>query len=397
MSSKLHGGNCASPRLVHFGLALITWLWIVGSLVAEVQFEYIGTHPDAVLQETEQGQTLHTLHEVSGRLFVGYGDYSADTGPIAFRSFDTQNLTFSSPLGTVDTEAIFRIQDSNGRVFALTTDPLLRDPGGYLGGPAGSTEGWAPENSLPFLHVLDFASTESMLFLSGSGGPDDIFHSVVYASSNGGSTWDLSLHANLPEGIEGGNGNFSRFYGAAEISGEVYVQQIFFRAGVAEPSTMFRFDGTGWNEHPPLLTSAGEWTYFIDPDEFKGEIVVRDAHPGEPSATYRFDGSELVKLEPNGLPDLMAWDQYVTDDTVYLLTNDRRVIASKDLVDWETIADNVPLTFRSLAVSDNSVFFGTTDSSLYRLTLVPEPSSTSLLVLLTFAVVTTNRRSGRPR
>ena len=239
------------------------------------------------------------------------------------------------------------------------------------------------------MHVFDFAVSGEedapTFFLSGSGGPGDIFHSVVYASTDGGSSWELSLHADLPDGIVGGNGNFSRFYGAAEMNGDIYVQQIFFRSGVAEPASLFRFDGTDWNASPALTTVDGDWTYFIDPDEFHGSIIARDAHPGMLSPTYQFDGTALVKLSPNGLQDLQFWDQYVDGDSLYLLTSDRRVIMTEDMVDWQTIVEDVPATYRSLAVLGNEIYFGSTESQLHKFTIVPE--STGPISILCLAIL----------
>ena len=63
-------------------------IWLLPSAVALAQFELLATHPDAAMQTTDEGRTLHTLHAVDGKLFVGYGDYSFDTGPISLRSFD---------------------------------------------------------------------------------------------------------------------------------------------------------------------------------------------------------------------------------------------------------------------------------------------------------------------
>ncbi len=360
-------------------------VWLITGSVYSSDFEFLSTHPDAALQTTDEGKTLHTLHAVDGHLFVGYGDYSFDTGPISLRSFDPATSSFSDSLGQVSTEAIYRIQNAGSQVFALTTDPFVRDPGGYAAGMTGQSSSWSMNESLPFLHVFDFAASDpSTLFLSGSGGPDDIFHSVVYASQDGGSTWDLSLHANVPDGIEPGNGNFSRFYGVAELNGEMYVQQIFFRSGVAEPSSMFRFDGTNWNESPALTTADGDWTYFIDPDEFHGGIIARDAHPGMLSPIYQFDGSDLVKLAPEDSTDVQYWDQYVDGDSIYLLTSDQRVIRSDDMIEWDTVADDVPESFRSLAVVGNDLYFGATDSALHRFAMVPEATGpVSLLCLLT--------------
>ena len=118
-------------------------VWLISGSVYSSDFEFLSTHPDAALQTTDEGKTLHTLHAVDGHLFVGYGDYSFDTGPISLRSFDPATSSFSDSLGQVSTEAIYRIQNAGSQVFALTTDPFVRDPGGYAAGLTGQSSSWA--------------------------------------------------------------------------------------------------------------------------------------------------------------------------------------------------------------------------------------------------------------
>ena len=353
--------------------------------VCDAEFEFLATHPEAVLQETSRGQGLHTLHAVEGKLFVGYGDYAFDTGPIALRYYDPAQEAFSASLGISNTEAVHRIQNVGSQVFALTSDPLDLDPGGYLGGQVDNPSSWMAVESLPFAHVYDLASLEGdqpKLFLSGSGGPTSLFQSVVYASSDGGDSWQLSLDVGLPEGVTGGNGNFSRFYGAAELNGQVYVQQVLFQQGIAEPLALFQHDGESWTELAPPTTPEGDWTRFIDPEPFGDLIIARDNHPGESSEIFQFDGTDLVELHPAGLAsDVEFLDQYVAGGSFYLLTDDQQVIVSTDLVEWQTMVEDVPSSYLSLAVIGNDIYFGTTDSMLYRYAIaVPEPAGAGGIV-----------------
>lgn len=356
------------------------------SSVCNAQFDFLATHPEAALQASIRGQGLHTLHAVEGKLFVGYGDYSQDTGPMMQRYYDPVLDAFSASLGTSNTEAVHRIQNVGSRVFALTTDPLIQDPGGYLGGLVQDPSSWMATESLPFIHVFDLASMEGdqpRLFLSGSGGPTSNFQSVVYESSDGGDSWQLSLDAALPGGVTGDPMNFSRFYGAAELNGQVYVQQVLFRPGMAEPLALFQHDGQGWTESEPPRTPSGDWTRFIDPEAFLDLIVTRDHHPGRASEIFQFDGTDLLELNPAGFaPGVEFLDQYVAGDWFYLLTDDQKVIASTDLVEWQTIVEDVPSSFLSLALLGNHIYFGSADSSLYRYAIpVPEPAGIGAIVV----------------
>ena len=354
-------------------------LLLVGGTECRGQYEFLGIHPEAALQATTLGQSLHTLHAVAERVFVGYGDLAINTGPISVRFYDPTVEAFSASLGISNTEAIHRFRNVGSQVFALTSDPLNMDPGGYYAGPVDDPDSWSAMESLPFLHVYDLASVagdQPKLYLSGSGGPTSNYHSVVYESDDGGTTWQLSLDAGLPDGVTGGNSNFSRFYGAAELNGQVYVQQVLFRPGMVEPLAMYRNEGQGWTELPPPRTATGVWTRFLDPEAFLDSVIVRDQHPGQASQIFQFDGTELREIQPAGASSQLEFlDQFVANDTLYLLTDDQRVIATSDLLEWRTIVEQVPSTFLSLAVIDNDIYFGTSESSLYRYAMsVPEPA-----------------------
>src|SRR5262245_42593225 len=48
----------------------------------------LGTPPHAARQPTPRGRTLHATKGWMGRLYFGYGDIEANTGPIEISSYD---------------------------------------------------------------------------------------------------------------------------------------------------------------------------------------------------------------------------------------------------------------------------------------------------------------------
>lgn len=65
----------------------------------------LGLHPQAAAQPTATGRALRTLCPWRGRLYIGYGDYQANTGPIAVTAWDPARNAFVT-VHTSDTEAI---------------------------------------------------------------------------------------------------------------------------------------------------------------------------------------------------------------------------------------------------------------------------------------------------
>ena len=337
----------------------------VGDLRAD-EFQFVVTHPDAQLQETPRGRNLQTLHVHDDKVFIGYGDYGADTGPIHVRYFDPQVQSLSPSLITSKTESIARFATVGDNLFALTTDPLLREPGGYVSLPGGSNE-WVEENGLSGLHFFDMTSfndDSQRLLLAGSGGPSDFSESFVYESLDGGATWQESLVLNSPE--PKGENDFTRFYGIGSLNGKAYVQQVSF-APFWEALPVSIYDGETWTEGPLLRTERNAMTRFIDPVTFSDEIVVRDEHSGAAlSPLFRFDGESLRKVR-NGIVNFKAWDQLVQDDWLYVLSETSEIWATQDFETWRTVVDNVPSNAQSFVISDDGIYVGTDDSSLYRL------------------------------
>src|SRR5947209_35044 len=88
-------------------------------------FVLLGTHPQAAQQATAMGRTIQTLVGWNGQIYSGYGDYGANTGPIAITPFDPAAGTFAStPDLTHDlTEQIDISRNICGRLYAPSIDP----------------------------------------------------------------------------------------------------------------------------------------------------------------------------------------------------------------------------------------------------------------------------------
>ena len=311
-------------------------------------FDLVGTHPDAAAQPTAWGKTLTALTAFNGKIYAGYGDWNANTGPINLRPFDPGTDTFGASLLSAPTEAIFRFREIDGKLYAPDIDPLGSAPGGYaVGTAAGANETWVHTAPVSATHIFDMASFGGDLWMCGSLGDN----ATVWRDSPE-TGWDLSLS------VYGGGG--TRCWGLGVFDGKLYTvisteSQVKSRV----------FDGTSWSDGPDLLPNGGRG--MIRAREFADKLV----YLGQSSSLTTFDGTTVSDL-------LTAITDYKIDGNLMytLSTDDRTVKYTTDLVHWETVGV-APEGATSLAILEDNLYVGAGDGKLYRYS---EPIPSSLLV-----------------
>jgi hypothetical protein len=349
---SLHLGEGRSSGLGRRLLRCLALVSVLGLLlgapsIADAgRFVFKGTHPYASLQPTAVGRTLVTLQSWNGKLYSGFGDYGANTGPIAVTSFDGTRFA-SAPELSADTEAIYTFRVIDGKLYAPSID--TRAGSDYaVGTSVGGAASWNNPTVVGSIHAFDIVSlTGSDLWLVGSQG----FDAAVWRSLDGGASWEKVLAVGPMSGIAG---DFARFYGAAVYQGKLYVQaRDFF--GPTHPTSKV-FDGTSWSDGPSLGT-------FNHAELFAGRLVYHGGlHAGRSAHFLKaFHGVTAQVVMPSPI-----YDFKIAGNTIYTLATDGQVRKSRDLVTWKSLA-TAPLTSRSIAVFKGSVYVGGTDSSLYKL------------------------------
>jgi hypothetical protein len=337
---------------------------VLGGLVAAVmvsstssgRVDLVARHPDAVAQRTPTGRVLTTLVPHKGQIYAGFGDYSANTGPIAVRRFDPVGGWFGDVLFRSGTEAIYLYRVLNGRIYVPHIDPsVLFQNGGYAVGGDGE---WRDVRPVCVAHVFDVATlTGQDLWMCGSDGPD----AVVWHSPDGGPTWAESLRDRPTYE------HIGRFYGLGILGGRIYVQK-------SEPGVKLSkvFDGRRWSDGPNLLPPGGMMWH---PETFANQIVYQTNHAAiRSSPLYRFDGVRAqVALSPPARgqsgpgAEQGIYGFTVADDRVmYALGIDRTVYVTNDLLQWHALRVDVPAEARSLCVLDKHVYFGGSNGELFR-------------------------------
>ena len=314
------------------------------TLYAEGQWIEIGMHPQAVKQRTAWGKTIQRMTSFNGRIYLGYGDWNANTGPISITSLDPVTQKFSSEWISM-TECVSNYRPISGRLFAPAIDPRGGPPkaAGYA---VGDSQGKWNDNPVFMEHAFDMATlTGDDLWLVGSYGD---YHSMALRSLDGGRTWKKSLDL-----FRAGD-TMSRFYFVFELNRKLYVQS-------SSDINSMVFDGTTWAAGPQI-TRLGHHS-----ESFAGKIILQSGIGVGPRGDA--DCGQLLVFDGihNALPiplDTPVWNFSVNGNTLYVLQANMLIKCTRDLINWATVA-TAPVNSRSLVVSANRLYIGTTDSKIY--------------------------------
>ena len=308
------------------------------------EFVLLGLNPFAAAQPTARGKRLHALEGWRGELYVGYGDYNANTGPIEIAAWDPQRRVFASKL-SFQTEAVENYRAIGGRLYAPAIDP--REAGQPASVAIGEVDGrWWNNGNVFFTHAYDIATLDGTdLWLVGARD-----HQAVAArSTDGGQTWATALTVSPQSDPD----DVARFYFVFAYQGGLVVQALDSIAG-AHPHSKIFVNG-GWTDGPDLQPLGG---VVGKPLPFAGKIVYR----GRTGLTV-YDGASARSTGRT------ASDLVVADGTLYVLGGGL-VTSTQDLSTWTRVGAAPPRAV-SLGILDGRLYVGTADSELYQLGAIP--------------------------
>lgn len=324
-------------------------------------FIYLGTHPEAAAQSTSQGNMISTLTIKDGKVYMGYGDYGANTGPIHINPYNIANGSFEGSKLEVPTEEISAFRTINNKLYAPMLDPRLNftDDVGYAEQANDGT--WTNQLKAPAVHVFDMATLDgSDLWMVGSSvEPDGSTYrgATAYRSVDGGATWSVVM-TDMTTLYED-RSETERYYWVAELNGKIFMQ-----ANRVENAPMRSFDGSVWSEGTTdqVCRSIRAASVVVFADNivcWAGGGVVR-----------AFDGTNYADITPT-VPIGNATSFYVDDGYLYVLADkpgfatDDIVLRTSDLESWERVS-SVPGSTTSFAVDDDYIYVGTNSSQLLR-------------------------------
>jgi hypothetical protein len=316
---------------------------VVSGRRSPVAFRLALVHGPASRQATPLGRRLGALEPWQGRLYLGYGDYDANTGPISISFFDPASKTITEEL-SFDTEAIALFRPLGDKLYAPATDPRGAAVDYAVGPP------WSPVAAFAATHVFDMAVVGADLFAVGSQDRD----AVAWRSGDGGVQWTESVRESGAAGVF-----FLRYYFAAVLGGKLYVQ-----AAPSESGQSRVLDGDAWSPGPNLLPRGGQgW----NPRLFAGALIYLSWQPIGPDGgtLMRFDGRDARAVLADEVLDFA-----VGADAVYILTSAGRVRRSSDLAHWWNLGV-APIGARSVALLGGRVYLGGTDGRLFMIEDAP--------------------------
>ena len=361
---------------------LLALIWLPGSAVDQGEAPvYLGRIDAAYEQPSSIGRALSTIEIFNNHLYAGYGDYTADTGPIEVVPVDLATGTIGESLLSHATEAIYIYRKVGDEIFAPDIDPRRTRIAGFSRGVAGTpVDRWTDEKVVRALHIFDVATFDGAdLWLFGSQGS----RAMAWRSTDGGTTWTTALSVDARA-----EGRFARLYSAFTLDGRLYAHVSEYPGGMH--STSMVFDGAGWTTGPRLIPA---FVTFDDIFPWKAlrvgdKAFYMDAHSGTTNVVarvYQFDGERAsLTFGPTDQhetrnPQDAVLDITVSDDTAYVLNRLQQVWSSTDLANWTlrvTFEVESGQSATCIAVTGNDLYVGTNMSGIYRVTMPPlDPAS----------------------
>ena len=312
-------------------------------LAARPEFVSLGRNPYAAAQPTAVGRRLHTLEGWRGELYMGYGDYDENTGPIEIATYNPRLASFGSKL-RFPTEAVEVYRAIGERLYAPAIDPLGDGPSAAVavGEPDGT---WSNMKSVFMTHAFDIITRDGAdLWLVGSRR----LNAIAVRSVDGGRTWATALEVGPRSGK---NQDFARFHFAFVLAGRLYVQAQDYVGGMFPRSRMW--DGRAWDDGPDLrpIPNTGAKPY-----PFARQVVYLGA-----DGITAFDGTRARVVRA---PAARIVDLTVSGGVLYVLDG-REVLATEDLVGWRPVA-TAPPDATSIGVLDDYLYAGTATSEIHR-------------------------------
>lgn len=350
----------------------------VGAEADVAAFEKIATYPPAAAQLTAVGRVLATLQPFQGRLYIGYGDYSVNTGPIEIGAFDPTTSSFRKEF-LADTEAIWGYRVIGDQLYAPHIDPRPGEGGlqyEYSVGPP-----WREDQigvSQGGVLNYDIAAVGGTRYLAGEDyttGNATVWESPIDGGRDGGWTVSLSKPSRqlypdggaiVPDsGVLGAED--ARFHFIAVLGPALLVQAVDYTGGV-QPDAWYH--SGGWGPYPAILPEGR--STGSPPTAFKGQVAFPQYFriaPGQQltrGTLFASDGRLTRNAAPWEVRTIAA-----SDTTLYAVSVDGNVYRTTDLSTWTLVAPG-PVGAFSIAAMGGVLYVGTADSELWRLN-VPAP------------------------
>ncbi|HEU5073174.1 MAG TPA: hypothetical protein VFU02_03360, partial [Polyangiaceae bacterium] len=195
-----------------------------------------GEVPAVADQLTARGRSVGTLAPFGSHIFLGFGDFSNNTGPIRAVSYDVQTGRFQTGV-PLETEEILDFQVHAGRLFAAALDPLGDEALGSVF-RLDSADAWRAMPDIPdAVHTFGMAEFRGQLFV-GTGCVQGGKARVAVTNDSGENWYDSHI-------TPGTATAFARYTHLGATDRELFVSGRIH----GEPSMAFAYvwDGERWD------------------------------------------------------------------------------------------------------------------------------------------------------
>lgn len=320
----------------------------------------LGVHPQAAEEPRDVGRQIRDIEIFGGRVFLGYGDYGENTGPVAINPYDPSLRSFVGVLHEAYTHQISVWRQVSFGLVAPDIDPLQDVPDDPLdpnGGMTWSGDGasWSHVVVGPSFHVFDFADGGSNRWIVGSAKANGSGAPTVWRRTGGGA-WRVSYQGDAELGA-----NAARYYWVAVVNGVPYVQAR--GTTTVRPIRFFDAASGAWQAVSGIsqqLHQSGQPQHV----QVSGQFILSASGGG----IRRFDTqSETIRVirMPNGQA---VKDIYVRGPEVFALTAGMIFRSTNNGTDFAAYLTSMP-DATALAVGDGVVYIGTMDAALYAWTI----------------------------
>lgn len=313
------------------------------------------TSPFAAAQRTWQGRLVKNLAAHEGRIYIGYGDWNANAGPMHIHYIDAATGAMSGSLLKVPGEAIHSMKVVGGALYAPNIDP--RTPWGSSSPFASNASGtWKMSGRTNAVHVFDVESVPGQpgaIMASGSQvnvATGEVSHGT-WLTVDGG----LSFRSFMGPG----SNPHSRVFRMINVKGALYA---FTASGAWRwrgvlPTSRHNDWGTGWEA--VSLPGPTDALALDVPVSSNGRFAAWSL-----GSTFVFDGATIRVLDGDvaGMQAFSPGD----DGFLYGLNTVVGIVRTRDGVSWQKLANpgvwgDGGFLPSSLAVSNETIFCGGMD------------------------------------
>jgi len=339
-------------------------------------------------KKKEQARKINELKLFNGRLYVGHGSYSANTGPTDIISYHLATGKFRTE-GSVDDEAIVQYKNFGGHLVIPGIDAT--EDWSFGNCYVLEKTGWVKHRSIPkALHVYGiteyegrwYACTHSLFeFAYGTRGQPGV--GMIMSSGDRGATWQFEYATPCDVNADGFVKNMvvfkGRLYGFPSADTFPNTKEYVKKEGkrrqrIPDPyasADTVVYDGSLWRGLN-LIEAPNVLQIVPIPTSTRLGLLVRFKNAkGKRSETYQqlyaYDGKTAARVafDDEAVKDILC----KPDETFLLMKRGGKwlIAATRDLERWVYYAiARVSGTPQSIEHDGSAFYIGTSDGSVYK-------------------------------